>query len=263
MMTVLRSISIAFTTYTVIPMPVFEWKEDDMKYSMCAFPLTGIVLAVLSYGAYRLLIFLGSGSLLAAGIMTALPLMYTGGIHMDGFMDTMDALCSYADRPKKLEILGDPHAGAFAVIHAIIYVVLELALWSELIRLNIERYTGNVLFYLVMTGYVMSRILSAISVVCFKKAKDSGMASGLSKTQDVKSRLILTGFLIILILVLIIVTGAYSLCVIAPAGLVFLYYRKMSYSGFGGITGDLAGWFLQMCELSVLFTVVITAMILR
>ena len=38
MMTFLRSVSIAFTTYTIIPMPVFEWKEDDTKYSMCAFP---------------------------------------------------------------------------------------------------------------------------------------------------------------------------------------------------------------------------------
>ena len=262
MMTFLRSVSIAFTTYTIIPMPVFEWKEDDTKYSMCAFPLTGIVLAVLSFGIYRLLIFLGAGHLLAAGIMTAFPLMYTGGIHMDGFMDTMDALCSYAERPKKLEILKDPHTGAFAVIHALTYVVLELALWSELIRLNVERNTGNVLFYLVMTGYVISRILSAVSVVSFRKAKDSGMVSGFSGTQDKNSRMILVGFLIILILIMIIYAGVYALCVIVPAGLVFLYYRKMSYSEFGGITGDLAGWFLQMCELSVLFAAVITAMIL-
>ena len=74
--------------------------------------------------------------------------------------------------------------------------------------------------------------------------------------------MILVGFLIILILIMIIYAGVYALCVIVPAGLVFLYYRKMSYSEFGGITGDLAGWFLQMCELSVLFAAVITAMIL-
>ncbi|HCM91578.1 MAG TPA: adenosylcobinamide-GDP ribazoletransferase, partial [Lachnospiraceae bacterium] len=35
----LRSIIIAFSTYSKIPMPRFEWKGEDMKYTMCAFPL--------------------------------------------------------------------------------------------------------------------------------------------------------------------------------------------------------------------------------
>ena len=43
---------------------------------------------------------------------------------MDGFMDTMDAVHSYGDRTKKLEILKDPHLGAFAVICAVVYLLL-------------------------------------------------------------------------------------------------------------------------------------------
>ena len=34
--------------------------------------------------------------------------------------------------------------------------------------------------------------------------------------------------------------------------LCLVYYRISAYKNFGGITGDLAGWFLQMCEISVL-----------
>lgn len=41
------------------------------------------------------------------------------------------------------------------------------------------------------------------------------------------------------------------------SGIVFLYYRIMSYKEFGGITGDLAGYFLQVCELVVLITAVV------
>ena len=38
--------------------------------------------------------------------------------------------------------------------------------------------------------------------------------------------------------------------VMAGTGLaVWLYYRQMSQKKFGGITGDLAGWFLCMAEL--------------
>ncbi|MCM1381360.1 MAG: adenosylcobinamide-GDP ribazoletransferase, partial [Muribaculaceae bacterium] len=37
----------------------------------------------------------------------------------------------------------------------------------------------------------------------------------------------------------------------------FIYYKISAYKNFGGITGDLAGWFLQLCEISVLiFTVI-------
>ena len=31
-------------------------------------------------------------------------------------------------------------------------------------------------------------------------------------------------------------------------GAVFFWYRRMSMKEFGGITGDLAGWFLQTAE---------------
>ena len=54
------------------------------------------------------------------------------------------------------------------------------------------------------------------------------------------------------------VLAAAAMAVIAPAVgaaasvgalLTLLYYRHMAYKEFGGITGDLAGWFLQVCEL--------------
>ena len=34
-----KSIAIAFSMYSKIPMVQFEWKEEDMRYSMCFFPL--------------------------------------------------------------------------------------------------------------------------------------------------------------------------------------------------------------------------------
>lgn len=43
--------------------------------------------------------------------------------------------------------------------------------------------------------------------------------------------------------------------IVTAALLVFFYYYKMSFKQFGGITGDLAGYFLQICEL-VMLTVV-------
>ena len=44
---------------------------------------------------------------------------------------------------------------------------------------------------------------------------------------------------------------------VAGAGLSFLYYFVMSRRQFGGITGDLAGFFLQVCECAMVLAVVL------
>lgn len=51
-------------------------------------------------------------------------LLVNGGIHMDGFMDTIDALSSHKSRDDKIRILDDPHTGAFAIIYAIFMFLL-------------------------------------------------------------------------------------------------------------------------------------------
>ncbi len=66
----------------------------------------------------------------AAGAVL-LPLAYTGGIHMDGFCDTCDALASHQDRARKLEILKDSRVGAFAVLGCVSYLLLQYALWCQ------------------------------------------------------------------------------------------------------------------------------------
>ena len=107
----MRAAIIAFSMYSRIPMPMFEWKEEDMKYAMCFFPAIGAVIGAVFFGMYLLLDRILTGKILAAGILLAVPLFITGGIHMDGFMDTCDARASYGDREKKLGILKDTHTG--------------------------------------------------------------------------------------------------------------------------------------------------------
>ena len=114
-------------------MPRFEWREDDMSTSLDFFPLVGAVI-----GALVCLINIGPAAALdpvvRALASVLIPILVTGGFHLDGFMDTSDALNSYGEPGKKLEILKDPHAGAFAFIallrHAVFYLSF-LYLWIE------------------------------------------------------------------------------------------------------------------------------------
>jgi adenosylcobinamide-GDP ribazoletransferase len=246
---ILRSVTVAFSIYSRIPMPVFEWTDDDRNYSMCAFPLVGLVISFIQYGAFCLLGYVGATGLLSASLLTLIPLLLTGCIHMDGYMDTHDAMGSCADRERKLEILKDPHTGAFAVIYGVGYIMLTIALWNELIS---RGNTGQSFLFCLLPVYILSRLLSAMCVMTLKKARKEGMLSDVCSMQDRRCIIILAFMLVLFIVVMSFLFGIRCILILLPAPLLLPYYRYMSYKYFGGITGDLAGWFLQVYELAAL-----------
>ncbi|HAX52450.1 MAG TPA: adenosylcobinamide-GDP ribazoletransferase, partial [Lachnospiraceae bacterium] len=157
-MYLLKSCAIAISMYSKIPVPRVEWNKKNMKYAMCFFPVVGAVLGILEFMMGKLLLKMGARTMIFAAAMTLIPILVTGGIHMDGFMDTIDALSSYGDREKKLEILKDSHAGAFAILGMCCYLLWNTSLWSQV--------TPRMLPVISM-GYVLSRSLSGLSVAAF------------------------------------------------------------------------------------------------
>lgn len=239
-----ESLVIAFSMYSRIPMPMVVWTEKGMKYALCFFPAVGIAVGAAVAAFWYLSHRLGLGDLSRLCVETALPLLITGGIHMDGFLDTVDARNSHQSRERKLEILKDPHAGAFAIAGCSVYLLFYAAAFSEL---SPEAFPG------IAGIFVMSRALSGYSVVTFPKAKKDGLvtafAKGASQAPTAVSGILLCwlagGFVWILL------TGGLVMALAAGAGAAaaFFWYRRMALREFGGITGDLAGYFLQMAEL--------------
>jgi adenosylcobinamide-GDP ribazoletransferase len=243
----LESFIIAFSMYSKIPMPNVKWSERGMRYSMCFFPLVGAVTGLVSVLVFRLCGLLNVGNILTAALLTVLPVLINGGIHMDGFIDTIDAKHSYKTKEEKLEILKDPHIGAFAVIYACVYFISVFGLFTEISR----DMTANTILY-PAAGYFMSRILSAFSVVTFPKAKKDGSVAAFADAAKRNVRLVLIiEFFLCTALYLYLSPFMGGLCIFM-ALIIFGYYYIMSRRVFGGITGDVAGYFLQMCELGIL-----------
>ena len=244
-----KSIAIAFSMYSKIPMAQFEWKEEDMRYSMCFFPLVGIVIGLLSWCWWLFCQQFGIGKMCFAFVGLAIILLVTGGIHMDGYMDTMDALHSYGSREKKLEILKDSHAGAFAVIIGICYFVICFGVASEVTAEQIP---------LLCLIFGISRSFSALSVVNFPNANPKGTAAVFGN-HSVKGRV--NGTMIVYLILFcgaaVLLNPLPGLLLMAAAVLTFVYYHHMSLKYFGGITGDLAGFFVCLSELVMLLTVII------
>lgn len=246
----MRSLIIAFSMYSRIPMPGCEWDEKGMKYSMCFFPLVGAVLGMCCAGVY-----FGLGALKFSGIsralvLTAVPVLVTGGIHMDGYLDTIDAKSSWKSTEEKLLILKDPHMGSFACIYGIVYLLLSAAFWNE---------AGEGEILSAAMGYIFSRILSGLSVVTFRKAKKEGMAAASAKASSGTVRWVLMAELAACGAAMVAVRPLYGLVSLAAGACCFGWYRRMAYKNFGGITGDLAGYFLQLCELAVLAGIVLVS----
>ena len=253
-MTLLKSFLAALSTYSVIPTPQFEWNSRSTQYAICFFPAVGLVCGGVLLGWYVLCIALGIGEILFAVVAACLPLLLTGGIHMDGYMDTVDALASHQPRERKLEILKDSCCGAFAVIYCGVYLLLGVGLYyGVFVREQV---------YALVPMFVLSRALSALCAVTMPNARKSGMLCAFTKNTK------RTGATVAMIIVaLLAAMGIILLSPVAGAlGVLFglismLCYRRMAKKQFGGVTGDTAGFFLQVCELAVLLGVWIGGLI--
>ena len=244
-MWLLNAMIIAIAMYSKIPMPRVDWNEKNMRYAMCFFPLVGVIIGVLEAVAGNLItVWKGEGTFFYAVVLTLIPVFITGGIHLDGFADTMDAKSSYGDREKKLEILKDPHTGAFAIISLYCYFLLCVGIFSEM---RTERLFAAALVF------VFSRSLSGISVVTFPAAKNSGLLRTFQDgAQKRNVRIVLIFWLFATVVGFFLTAGLCGVAAAAVGLAVFFYYYQFSRKQFGGITGDLAGYFLQLCELFML-----------
>ena len=96
----LKSMLSAFLMYSRIPVPQVEWKEENRRYSLCFFPLIGVVQGII-FTLWRILCTkLNFGEILFSCVAVFIPVLVNGGIHLDGFCDTSDMLASYGDKEK-------------------------------------------------------------------------------------------------------------------------------------------------------------------
>ncbi len=240
---IFRWISVSLSLYSKIPMPQFVWQEKDRRGSLLFFPLVGIIIALLMYGTDWILIRVNAPVFVEALLLTALPIVVTGGFHLDGYMDTTDALCSYASRERKLEILKDPHCGAFAIIGLVKMVLLLLACMYVIVDAGMLRTS-------LVTGgiFVLSRCFCALLSLQMKKARPEGMLH--DETKDA-GKGVLAGVWIFLLMssgMMLVQDLWHTLPVLGAFVLMSLFYRWKMQKEFGGATGDTAGFFVVNAE---------------
>lgn len=252
---VLAGLLTAFSMYSIFPVPKARWERENMRYALCFFPLVGAMIGGVVWLWHRAAVHLSAAPGFFAAVAALLPVLISGGIHMDGFMDTADSLSSYGDREKKLKILQDPHLGAFGALYGVGLLLMTFGLWQQV-------YATPEYLPLAALGYILSRCGSALSIALIPPAKQSGLVHLFADSGNKRAILWSAGLLGAGVLALGI--RLFPLAGSVTAGAVLLHWlvhRRFCMRNYGGNTGDLAGFLLQMLELTILAVAAVGGML--
>ena len=218
-----RGFWIALQFLTRLPTPrVVDMQTDDLARSAIWFPAAGLVIGVLLALAMRL--FHGSGSWVAALAVLVVWIVVTGALHLDGLGDVADALGASHGKPERfVQVLGDPHAGSFAVVAIGLQIAAKLVLIAHL--------------PLMMAPWALILIPAWArwsTLVCSKTLLSLKPGLGASVANSV-SWPVIVGW------------GALLALIVAPVIAFYWQWR------LGGITGDCLGASIEVTETLLLF----------
>ena len=228
-----------------------------MNYIFYSLPLIVIILGLTEYLLYILSLYLGFSSVLYAALSVAVIVLLTGGIHLDGYADTIDAVFCHGDIEKRRQVLSDAHTGAFAVIYTILYFIVLFASFENM-------YDKNIPVFIFILVFTISRVLSLFLIALVPSSANKGLLYIFSSKENKKSLLIYAFSLSLVFVFLTYILISYKFMLILLLILVIIsiilikYFKKV----FGGISGDLAGFSICIYEISALLFCSISRLVL-
>ena len=237
-----RALMMSMSMFCAIPCPFRKWDEEARPLMTLFLPAVGLWIG----GLWALLAFiarwLSLPALVAGFLLCAFPFAITGGIHIDGFLDVVDAVRSWRDQEERRKILKDPHVGSFAVVAAILLVLAQFALFASAAP-------GEWKYYFTLTLIaVVSRCVAAICVTVLRPLTTSEY-SGAYRKGVKKSHVVILGIILAAVMALgFIFLGWYGFAAVA----VIIGYLLALIRGFrslGGMSGDISGYALTFGEL--------------
>ena len=240
----------AISMFTVIPLPRYEWDDEGGKNIMKFYPVIGLIVGLIWYGAFRLLSLLGASIMVTTAITLITPFILTGMLHLDGYMDVCDALLSRRNKEEKLRILKDPHTGAFAVISVVMLFIVNFSGLYTVISNSIQgnSVNNNTSAIGLILIPIISRSLMGYLLLSKESMKGSSLGAFFKQGTGKVDKLILLTCLIISSIVAIVILGIYGLIMSLAMILISTFLVNNATKEFDGMSGDSAGYGLVIAE---------------
>jgi adenosylcobinamide-GDP ribazoletransferase len=235
---------------SVLPLPgrTQRFEKDDAAPRLMVggayFPLVGLLLACLLWLLVLLLMPLVPQLALAALLVVGLVIL-TGGLHLDGLMDTCDGLFGGSTRERKLEIMRDSRVGSFGVLGGACILMLKFALFASV--------SGHALPLALLVALPSARWAMVLALRVFPSARPTGLGAAFHQAVTTE-RLVLAG---IVALAIVLVAGQLiGLIVWVTVTLTTLVLGLWITRSIGGLTGDSYGAIAEVVEVVALLVLV-------
>ncbi|MCS7061285.1 MAG: adenosylcobinamide-GDP ribazoletransferase [Anaerolineae bacterium] len=224
----------AFALLTVLPA---RWLSRNQPGRIVAwFPLVGVVIGA-SLAGVASLTFLPSDVTRFITLLTWV--VFTGGLHLDGFADSCDGLLATTSPERRLEIMKDPRAGSWAVIGV---GLLLLGKWAAL---------KHVAPLWLIAPPTVGRWIMGLAIYAFPNARPGGMGATMRAGLERRHLAIAT----LLVLPVLVGLGWQAVPAFGVAlGAALLAGRWAAARLGGGLTGDVYGALCELAELICLLT---------
>lgn len=253
----------AFQFLTRLPVPVqIDYTERVFQRSSIFYPLVGSVIGLLLLVAGEGLTYV-LPTVPAAVLLLGFWILLTGGLHLDGLMDTADGILSHRPREQMLEIMKDSRVGAMGVIVCVLHLLLKFSLLYTLLDREGSGVSSSLLALLAIVP-IWSRWFMVAAIQHWPYARpNSGLGSlfrGVNRTNVALSLLValLTTTLIISFISIPefplcgIVIGFAVVTILIGGGIAAYISHKL-----GGLTGDTYGALNELLESLLLLAIVI------
>lgn len=236
---VLTAFFMAWGMFWIVPCPV-KWWDERARIGMLLFlPLYGLLIgAVWSLCALARERFIPG--LPGAALLSAVPFILSGFIHLDGYMDCADAVLSRRDLETRRKILKDSHVGSFAVVAVCILFLVEFSAFA-----NGE--LGQKIWLLPFLC-AMPRACSIFAVLLCRPIPGSSYERMFAGGVPAKARIAAAAILLLLTALPLVLFGKTGLCVLwggIGTALTVAYVRH----DLGGMSGDVSGAGITVGEL--------------
>lgn len=243
-----KRLATAIAFYTCLPIPQ-AWLSDFRLVSRLA-PIVGLLIGGILSGLDAGLLYIGMPELTLSAVVAIAWVGLTGGLHLDGAMDTADGL-AVQDPQRRLAVMADSATGAFGAMAAIALLLLKTAALHD-----VQQYRW--LLLILSAGW--GRWAQQVAIVRYPYLKPTGKGAfhkaALRPMLDLLPNLfILLGFCS---LPLLLSPPLWSMSLLGLAGgAIALLVPAWFHHKLGGHTGDTYGATVEWTE--ALFLVLLTA----
>ena len=228
--------------FCFIPGPK-KWDEEARPYMLAWLPTVAAIMGAIWALCFSILSRIGLPSMALAAIVTWLPFVLSGFIHVDGYMDVNDAVMSRGSLEKKRAILKDSRCGTFAIVSLIFLVLVEFGFMASACG------EGSVNLARLAVIMMAPRALGAFMMMSLKPMDTSQYAE---MKRDRGAEVFLLGQMIFWIGVAAIASWGEPMKVLLTAGMCLagtLVSVLMARRELKGMNGDIAGYGILWGEL--------------